>query len=322
MEANMTDKDQQPQATALEAETDASAEQQAQSTDDQIEGQLDAAPVDESEDITAEAVEVDEDRPELEVSHEDGLDEDSDDSDGGEPADEVDSDQVADDAQDQDSDGSDEPTCEETDLEADIEEQDSLDEEIESEEVDDQPQAEPEPEIEIETTVESVIEAVLFASDEALTPARIAGIVETDVKQVREHIESLNARYEANNAAFRIERIAGGYQMLTLSPYNHWLRKLLRVRSDSKLSPAALETLAIVAYKQPVIRADIEAIRGVAAGEVLRSLMYKGLIKIVGRAEVLGRPMLYGTTRKFLEVFGLNSIRDLPKVEELKKPTQ
>ncbi|MGB2807778.1 MAG: SMC-Scp complex subunit ScpB, partial [Sedimentisphaerales bacterium] len=81
-----------------------------------------------------------------------------------------------------------------------------------------------------------------------------------------------------------------------------------------------LETLAIIAYKQPVIRADIEAIRGVAVGEVVRSLMYKGLVKIVGRAEVLGRPMLYGTTKKFLEVFGLNTLKDLPKIEELKKP--
>jgi segregation and condensation protein B len=83
-----------------------------------------------------------------------------------------------------------------------------------------------------------------------------------------------------------------------------------------------LETLAIIAYKQPVIRADIEAIRGVAVGELVRSLMDKGLVKIVGRAEVLGRPTLYGTTKKFLEVFGLNSLKDLPKVEELKKPEQ
>jgi segregation and condensation protein B len=172
----------------------------------------------------------------------------------------------------------------------------------------------------VEPTVEAVIEAVLFASDEPLSAERLANIVETGVKQVRQHIENLNDKYKANNNAFRIEQIAGGYQMLTLTPYNHWLSKLLRVRSDSKLSPAALETLAVIAYKQPVIRADIEAIRGVAAGEMIRGLMYKGLVKIVGRAEVLGRPMLYGTTKKFLEIFGLNSLKDLPKVEELKKP--
>ncbi|UCF15124.1 MAG: SMC-Scp complex subunit ScpB [Phycisphaerales bacterium] len=172
----------------------------------------------------------------------------------------------------------------------------------------------------VEPTVESVVEAVLFASDEPLSAARLANIVETDTKRVRDQIKKLNEKYRANNNAFGIEQIAGGFQMLTLSPYNHWLKKLLRVRSDSKLSAAAMETLAIIAYKQPVIRADIEAIRGVAAGEVIRSLAYKGLVKIVGRAEVLGRPMLYGTTKKFLEVFGLNTLKDLPKVEELKKP--
>lgn len=171
-----------------------------------------------------------------------------------------------------------------------------------------------------ELTVESVVEAVLFASDEPLPEARLANIVETNVKQIRRHVNNLNDKYLANNNAFRIEQIAGGYQMLTLSPYNHWLKKLLRVRSDNKLSPAALETLAIIAYKQPIIRADIEVIRGVAVGEVVRSLCYKGLVKIVGRAEVLGRPMLYGTTKKFLEVFGLNTLKDLPKIEELKKP--
>ena len=171
-----------------------------------------------------------------------------------------------------------------------------------------------------ELTLESVVEAVLFSSDEPLTTTRLANIVEATTKQVREHIDNLNKKYEENNNAFRIEQIAGGYQMLTLSRYNHWLKQLLRVRSENKLSPAALETLAIIAYKQPVIRADIEAIRGVAVGEVIRSLSYKGLVKIVGRAEVLGRPMLYGTTKKFLEVFGLNTLKDLPKIEELKKP--
>jgi len=171
-----------------------------------------------------------------------------------------------------------------------------------------------------ELTMESVTEAVLFASDESLTAARLADIVGTSVKQLRQHIKNLNDKYQANNNAFRIEQIAGGYQMLTLSDYNHWLKKLLRVRSDTKLSPAALETLAIIAYRQPVIRADVEAIRGVQVGEIIRNLMYKGLVKIVGRAEVLGRPMLYGTTKKFLEIFGLNSLKDLPKIEELKKP--
>jgi len=174
---------------------------------------------------------------------------------------------------------------------------------------------------EVETTFESAVEAVLFASDEPLTPQRLMAIMETgSVRQIRECVANLNVKYRQGSHAFRIERIAGGYQMMTLGAFNPWLRKLVRVRTDSKLSAAALETLAIIAYKQPIIRADIEAIRGVASGEILRSLMYKGLVKIVGRAEVLGRPMLYGTTRRFLETFGLNSLEDLPRVEELKRP--
>jgi segregation and condensation protein B len=178
--------------------------------------------------------------------------------------------------------------------------------------------AQPEPGF--EPTVESVVEAVLFASDEPLTATRLADIVGTNVKQLRKHIDDLNEKYKANNNAFRIEQIAGGYQLLTLNGYNHWLKKLVRARDEGTLSQAALETLAIIAYKQPIIRADIEAIRGVAAGDMIRNLMYKGLVKIVGRAEVVGRPMLYGTTKKFLEIFGLNSLNDLPKAEELKKP--
>jgi segregation and condensation protein B len=171
-------------------------------------------------------------------------------------------------------------------------------------------------------TLESVIEAILFASDESVNASRLAKIAETSASQVRRCVEVLNERYKAAGSAFQIEQIAGGYQMLTLSCYDHWLKKLVSVRGDSKLSNAALETLAIISYKQPIIRADIEAIRGVQCGEVIRSLMYKGLVKIVGRAEILGRPMQYGTTKKFLEVFGLNSLKDLPKVDELKKPEQ
>ncbi len=169
-------------------------------------------------------------------------------------------------------------------------------------------------------TTESVVEAVLFASDEPLSTGRLAGIIGATNAQIHQHIDNLNNKYQLNNNAFRIEQIAGGYQMRTLSSYNLWLKKLLRERDQTKLSPAALETLAIIAYKQPIIRADIEAVRGVAVGEIIRNLMYKGLVKIAGRAEVLGRPMLYGTTKKFLESFGLNSLKDLPKIEELKKP--
>jgi segregation and condensation protein B len=173
-------------------------------------------------------------------------------------------------------------------------------------------------------TIESIIEAILFASDEPLSAERLVAIAEFNggVKQVKQCIETLNQQYADAGRSFRIEEIAGGFQMMTLPEYNNWLRKLLRDRGDNKLTPAALETLAIVAYKQPVIRADVEAIRGVACGEMIRSLMYKGLVKIVGKAEILGRPLLYGTTKKFLEVFGLSTLKDLPKVEELKQPQQ
>jgi segregation and condensation protein B len=171
-------------------------------------------------------------------------------------------------------------------------------------------------------TMEGAVEAVLFASDEPVTAAKLVEICETGSERtVNECIQNLNSKYQAGGHAFRIEKIAGGYQVLTLEGYNPWLRKLVKVRGESKLSQAAMETLAIIAYKQPIIRAEIEAIRGVASGEIIRSLMYKGVVKIVGRAEVLGRPLLYGTTKKFLELFGLNSLKDLPKVEELKKPT-
>ncbi len=172
-----------------------------------------------------------------------------------------------------------------------------------------------------EETLETVIEAVLFASDEPLSPRRLVDIAEAgSVKEVNACVRRLNKAYRSMGRSFRIEKISGGYQMMTLSVFNPWISKLIKVRSDNKLTPAALETLAIVAYKQPIIRADIEAIRGVASGEILRNLMYKGMVKIVGRAEVIGRPMLYGTTKKFLDVFGLNSLKDLPKIEELKAP--
>ena len=173
-------------------------------------------------------------------------------------------------------------------------------------------------------TTESVIEAILFASDEPLSADRLVNIAQFNggVKQVKKCIETLNQQYIETSRAFRIEEIAGGFQMMTLPEYNNWLKNLLRQRGENKLSPAALETLAIVAYKQPIIRADIESIRGVACGEMVRSLMYKGLVKIVGKAEILGRPLLYGTTKKFLEVFGLNDLKDLPKAEELKQPEQ
>ncbi len=168
-------------------------------------------------------------------------------------------------------------------------------------------------------TISAVIEAVLFAADEAVTAAKLVEILGVgDVKKVKDCIQQLNQQYEQTGRAFRIEAIAGGFQMLTISQYNPWLSKLIKVRGESKLTAAAMETLAIIAYKQPIMRVDIEKIRGVAAGEMIRQLIDKGLVKIAGRAEELGRPILYGTTRRFLELFGLNSLKDLPQPEDKK----
>ncbi|HWL95353.1 MAG TPA: SMC-Scp complex subunit ScpB, partial [Phycisphaerae bacterium] len=161
--------------------------------------------------------------------------------------------------------------------------------------------------------------AILMAADTQLPAAKIATIMgQGSARSVRECIETLNEQYEAAGASFRIEEIAGGYQILTRPEFNSWLTKLLRVRQETKLSGAAMETLSVIAYKQPCTRAEIEAVRGVAAGDMVNKLRELNLVKIVGRAEDLGRPILYGTTKRFLEAFGLPSLEDLPQVEALK----
>jgi len=175
---------------------------------------------------------------------------------------------------------------------------------------------EPEPQAELEPA--QVIEALLFSADIPLSAARLAELSgRVPAREVPVLVEVLNEKYAAAGLSFRIEGIARGYQMLTLPAYQPWLVKLDKQRGQARLSAAALETLSIVAYKQPVIRADIEAIRGVASGEVLTRLREIGLVKIVGRAEIIGRPMLYGTTRKFLDTFGLEDLDDLPPMETL-----
>ena len=160
------------------------------------------------------------------------------------------------------------------------------------------------------------LEAVLFSSKSALSAGKLAEILERPSSRgVRAAVETLNAEYEAAGRAFAIEEVAGGFVMMTRPEFGQPLAKLHQREGDAKLTPAAIETLSIVAYKQPVLRAEVEAIRGVACGEQLRSLMDKHLVKIAGRAEEPGRPILYGTTRRFLEVFGLNSTKDLPSPE-------
>jgi len=166
------------------------------------------------------------------------------------------------------------------------------------------------------------LEALLLATHHPLTAGRLAEMMDLPVtKPIRRAVQALNAHYTETNRSFRIEQVAGGYQILTLPEFGEHLKKLHQREIDAKLTKAALETLAIIAYKQPILRADIEAIRGVACGETIRNLMEKHLVRIAGRAEVPGRPILYGTTKRFLEVFGLNSLSDLPQSGDDLRPT-
>lgn len=136
-------------------------------------------------------------------------------------------------------------------------------------------------------------------------------------ERVAAAIADLNRQYETTGRAFRIEAVAGGYRLMTLPRFAPVLAAFHKARAGSRLSRAAVETLAVIAYKQPMTRAHLEAIRGVACGEVLRSLLDRRLITIKGRAEELGRPILYGTSKEFLDAFGLASLKDLPTPAEL-----
>ncbi len=167
----------------------------------------------------------------------------------------------------------------------------------------------------------SAVEALLFASDAPVPLSRIARITELSQGMVKKAIDNLNRKYEESANTFRIQQIAGGYQMMSKPEYFDILKELKKSRKETSLSRAALETLAIIAYRQPILRADVEAIRGVASGEVIRNLIEKKLVKITGRAPVIGRPMLYGTTKTFLDIFGLGTLDDLPRAEELRTPS-
>lgn len=163
-----------------------------------------------------------------------------------------------------------------------------------------------------------LVEALLFASDAPLTPGELARIDDDlDEEKVEQIIAELRGEYEREERAFDIYEIAGGYQLLTRPEFAHALERFDTVPASPRLSAPALETLAIIAYRQPVGRAEVEEIRGVAAGGVLKTLQERGLIEVVGRGEGLGRPLLYGTTRFFLEHFGFRSLGDLPRPDEL-----
>ena len=163
----------------------------------------------------------------------------------------------------------------------------------------------------------SVLEALLFLSGEVLTFSTIKEIMEITESEAKRLMAELISEYQERNSGLRIVEIAHGYQMVTNSDYAEWVKKFRSTYASSKLSMPALETLAIVSYKQPIIRAEIEQIRGVNSDSAIKTLYDKRLIKIMGRKEAPGRPFLYGTTREFLQYFGLKDLTELPTLKDL-----
>ena len=166
--------------------------------------------------------------------------------------------------------------------------------------------------------VKRVIESLLFAYEHPLTADNIVRIIGDQVgkKVIKEAATELLKEYEGMERSFHLVEVDGGYQFRTKAAYARWIKNLRKVK-PTKLSQSALETLAIVVYRQPIVRAEIEHIRGVDSGWVLNSLLEKGLIKILGRKEVAGRPLVYGSSKRFLEVFGLRDLSALPTLQEL-----
>lgn len=161
------------------------------------------------------------------------------------------------------------------------------------------------------------LEALLLLAREPLGSRRLAqGAGLADGTEARTLVRTLNRLYDEEGSALRVVEVAGGFQLRTRAKFAPWLRRLHAAEGEVRLSAPTMETLAVVAYRQPVLRADIEAIRGVQCGEILRQLMERDLVRIVGRSEELGRPLLYGTTRRFLEVFGLRHLDELPRLNQ------
>lgn len=181
-----------------------------------------------------------------------------------------------------------------------------------------------------------VLEALLFASDKPLSAAEcvkhlrgaaeaapedpeVAGLAKTKQDEVAEAMRLLQEEYETQQRGFRIVESAAGWKVVTTQEAAPWVRQLFPENRPARLSPSALETLAIVAYRQPITRADIEAVRGVNVDGVMQTLLERGVVRITGRAELPGRPLLYGTTEFFLEHFALRSLEELPNCEELRR---
>jgi segregation and condensation protein B len=168
-------------------------------------------------------------------------------------------------------------------------------------------------------TLKYIIESLLFVAETPLTLDHLRGILEVEeTAAIRAAIEELRTEYDRRDGGFVLRQVAGGYQFRTQGRYNEWIKRLVKPNSP-RMSRAALETLAIIAYNQPIIRSDVEHIRGVDSGGVLRMLMERKLIRVLGRKEIPGRPLIYATTRHFLEVFELKDLKDLPTPKEIEE---
>jgi segregation and condensation protein B len=163
----------------------------------------------------------------------------------------------------------------------------------------------------------SALEALLFLSGEPITLSTVKDVIELPETEIKRLLDELIVEYRERNKGLLVVEIANGYQMVTNPEYEEWVRKFRNTHMSSRLSMPALETLAIIAYKQPTIRAEIEQIRGVNSDSAIKTLLEKRLVKIMGRKEVPGRPFLYGTTREFLQYFGLKDLTELPTLKDL-----
>lgn len=167
--------------------------------------------------------------------------------------------------------------------------------------------------------LKAVVEMLLFVSDVPIALDKFRDILgDVDRKEILRVLADLRREYEERNGGFQVVEVAGGFQFRTRPDLNHWIMKF-RGSRPSSLSPAALETLAIVAYRQPVVKADIDRVRGVDVSGALKGLLEKKLVKMVGRKDLPGKPIMYGTTKRFLEVFGLRDLTELPTLQELKE---
>ncbi|MDD5504287.1 MAG: SMC-Scp complex subunit ScpB [Candidatus Omnitrophica bacterium] len=171
-----------------------------------------------------------------------------------------------------------------------------------------------------EDELKKVIEALIFASDKPLAIKQIKDIVgDVDTRLIRKLVNDLKQEFAATGRSFNICEVAGGFRFMTEPAYGRWLKKLYKIKLSDYLTGPSLETVAIIAYRQPVAKTEIEFIRGVAVDGVINSLQQKGFIKVVGKKDVAGRPYLYGTTSLFLQYFGLNSIDELPALSDFKE---